>query len=50
MTKRIAINGLGRIGTCVLRAYFENVEKYPDLEIVVVNAPSGTKTHGYLLQ
>jgi glyceraldehyde 3-phosphate dehydrogenase len=50
MTKRIAINGLGRIGTNVLRAYFENIEKYPDLEIVAVNAPSGTQVHGYLLK
>ncbi|MFC1659631.1 type I glyceraldehyde-3-phosphate dehydrogenase [Pseudomonadota bacterium] len=50
MKKRIVINGLGRIGANVLRAYFENVGKYSDLEIVAVNAPSGTKVHGYLLK
>ena len=35
----LAVNGLGRIGRCILRAYFENIEDYQDyLNIVVVNA------------
>ena len=42
MTKlRVAINGLGRIGKCVLRAYFENLNHYKnDIEIVAINAGS----------
>jgi glyceraldehyde 3-phosphate dehydrogenase len=47
MTK-IAINGLGRIGRCVLRAVFE--EGYNDIEIVAVNGPAATDVHAHLLQ
>jgi glyceraldehyde-3-phosphate dehydrogenase type I len=36
MTLRIAINGYGRIGRNVLRAYFENGSN-PDLEFVAIN-------------
>lgn len=47
---KIAINGLGRIGRCVLRAYFENIKKYgQELEIVAINGGSGSiasKAHG----
>lgn len=39
MTIKIGINGLGRIGRCVLRAIFEEPQ-YQDIEIVSVNAPS----------
>jgi len=39
MATRIAINGFGRIGKCVLRAFAEN--DYPDLEIVCVNIGMG---------
>ena len=46
--KRIAINGLGRIGRCVIRAVVEN--NY-DVEIVAVNGGSATaETHAHLLK
>lgn len=45
---RIAINGLGRIGRCVLRALIES--KDPSLEVVAVNGPASTETHAHLLQ
>ncbi|PIR32627.1 MAG: type I glyceraldehyde-3-phosphate dehydrogenase [Alphaproteobacteria bacterium CG11_big_fil_rev_8_21_14_0_20_44_7] len=48
MTKRIAINGLGRIGRCVIRAVVENGY---DVEIIAVNGGSGdAKTHAHLLK
>jgi len=36
--KRIAINGFGRIGRLFTRAFFENKDLYPDMEIVLINA------------
>lgn len=48
MTIRIGINGLGRIGRCVLRALIE--ERYDDVEVVAVNGPAETKTHIQLLK
>lgn len=45
---KIAINGLGRIGRCVLRAVFE--EKFSDVEIVAVNGPAEIEQHVHLLQ
>lgn len=48
MTVRIGINGLGRIGRCVLRAVVE--EGYDDIEVVAVNGPAPTETHKHLLQ
>ena len=48
MTTRIGINGLGRIGRCVLRAVME--EQYQDIEVVAVNGPADTPTHKHLLQ
>ncbi|MFT4967937.1 MAG: glyceraldehyde 3-phosphate dehydrogenase [Candidatus Deianiraeaceae bacterium] len=45
---RIAINGLGRIGRCVLRAIFE--EKIEGVELVVVNGPAEIEQHVNLLQ
>ena len=50
MTTRIAINGLGRIGRCVLRSLFENEVKYKGIELVAVNGPADAKSHKYLLQ
>ena len=50
MTKKLAINGFGRIGRCVLRAYFENQEKYKDLEIVAINDLAPLDTNLYLLK
>ncbi|MBU6339782.1 MAG: type I glyceraldehyde-3-phosphate dehydrogenase [Rickettsiales bacterium] len=49
MTVRIAINGLGRIGRCVLRALFENSE-YKNIELVAVNGPAPLETHKHLLK
>lgn len=45
---RVAINGLGRIGRCVLRAAFESGRE--DIEIVAVNGPAPTDTHVHLLK
>jgi glyceraldehyde 3-phosphate dehydrogenase len=46
---RIGINGLGRIGRCVMRALVE--EGYEDtIEIVGVNGPAATPTHVQLLK
>lgn len=48
MAVRIAINGLGRIGRCVLRALFEQARA--DVEIVAVNGPAPIETHVHLLK
>lgn len=48
MTKKIAINGLGRIGRCVIRALIETGRK--DIEIVAVNGPAPVETHVHLLK
>jgi len=46
---RIAINGLGRIGRCVMRALVE--QGYEDsIEIVAVNGPAPTLSHVHLLK
>lgn len=46
---RIGINGLGRIGRCVMRALVE--ENYQDsIELVAVNGPAPTPTHVQLLK
>ena len=50
MTKKIAINGFGRIGRCVFRALFENQDKYKDLEIVAINDLAPLETNLYLLK
>lgn len=47
MTIRIGINGLGRIGRCVMRAIIE--EGYDDIELVAANGPAPTGTHKHLL-
>lgn len=47
MTVRIAVNGLGRIGRCVVRAIKEMDRK--DIELVAVNGPADTDTHIHLL-
>lgn len=44
---RIAINGLGRIGRCVVRAIAEYDRT--DVELVAVNGPAPTATHLHLL-
>jgi len=48
MTIRIGINGLGRIGRCVLRALIESGRK--DIELVAVNGPAPIETHVHLLK
>jgi glyceraldehyde 3-phosphate dehydrogenase len=48
MTIKIGINGLGRIGRCVLRAITE--EKRTDVEVVAVNGPAPVETHVHLLK
>ena len=45
---KIAINGLGRIGRCVLRAIFE--ENFEGVELVAVNGPAEIEQHIHLLQ
>ena len=45
---KIAINGLGRIGRCVLRAVFE--ENIQGIEVVAVNGPAEIEQHVHLLQ
>lgn len=50
MTIKVAINGFGRIGRCVFRAYFENLEKYNDIEIVAINDLSPIETNAHLLK
>jgi len=46
MSYRVAINGYGRIGRCVLRAFYESTN-YADLRIVAINdlADSATLAH-----
>ncbi|MBB3191994.1 type I glyceraldehyde-3-phosphate dehydrogenase [Halomonas cerina] len=46
MAHRIAINGYGRIGQCVLRALVERAD--PHLEVVAINELSGLDTIAYL--
>ncbi len=48
MTIRIGINGLGRIGRCVLRALVES--ERDDIELVAVNGPAPIATHVHLLK
>lgn len=48
MAVRIAVNGLGRIGRCVLRAVAE--QKRKDIEVVAVNGPADIETHVHLLK
>lgn len=48
MAIRIAINGLGRIGRCVLRAIIEQNRR--DIEVVAVNGPAELSAHAHLLK
>ena len=48
MTVKIGINGLGRIGRCVIRALTESGRK--DIEIVAINGPAPVETHLHLLK
>lgn len=46
---RIAINGYGRIGRCVLRAIYER-QLEQELEVVAINEPADLETMAYLTQ
>ena len=48
--KRVAINGLGRIGRMVLRRYFENTAEYGDIEIVAANDLVSSDIIEYLIK
>ena len=48
MTARIAINGFGRIGRMVFRAWVESGRK--DIEIVAINDLADVKTNAHLLK
>ncbi|QBF30565.1 type I glyceraldehyde-3-phosphate dehydrogenase [Thalassococcus sp. S3] len=48
MTTRVAINGFGRIGRCVLRSWIETGRK--DVEIVAVNDLGPVEMNAHLLQ
>jgi glyceraldehyde 3-phosphate dehydrogenase len=48
MTIRIAINGLGRIGRCIIRAAHEL--QFNDIEIVAANGPANIENHAHLLK
>ncbi len=45
---KVAINGLGRIGRCIIRAVEELGRK--DVEIVALNGPAPAETHVHLLK
>lgn len=47
MALRVAINGYGRIGRCILRSIFEN-KLLDDINIVAINDLSGIKTTAHL--
>lgn len=47
MTIRIAINGYGRIGRCILRSIFEN-QRQNEFEVIAINDLSGIKTTAHL--
>jgi len=51
-TVKIGINGVGRIGRTVLRAYFNKIQKNQDahIEIVAVNNPGDPKPYVHLLK
>src|SRR5690349_2394740 len=48
MATRIAINGFGRIGRCIVRAMYERGVK--DLELVAINDLTDPKTLAHLLR
>lgn len=48
MTVRVAINGLGRIGRCIVRAIYENYRQ--DIELVALNGRGPIESHHHLLK
>ena len=49
MALRIAINGFGRIGRCILRALYER-GLTGQLQVVAINEPADCATMGYMLR
>lgn len=51
-TVKIGVNGVGRIGRTVLRAYFDRlaIDKNLNIEIVAINNPGETKPYIHLLK
>jgi glyceraldehyde 3-phosphate dehydrogenase len=49
MTIKVAINGFGRIGRCILRAIFES-NLQDQVQVVAINDLSDKKTNAHLLQ
>lgn len=49
MTIRLAINGFGRIGRCVLRSLYESA-RHADLQVVAINELADCKTIAHLLK
>ena len=47
MTIRVAINGYGRIGRCILRSIFENKRQH-EFNVVAINDVSGIQTTAHL--
>ena len=47
MTVRVAFNGYGRIGRCILRSIFEN-QRQQDFDVVAINDLSGIRTTAHL--
>lgn len=47
---RIFINGFGRIGRCILRAFLQSPERWPGLEIVAVNDIAAADMCAYLFE
>ncbi|MDR0942739.1 MAG: type I glyceraldehyde-3-phosphate dehydrogenase [Holosporales bacterium] len=47
---KIGINGFGRIGRMILRAYYEKADAYNDIEVVCINDLSDKKTNIHLLK
>jgi glyceraldehyde 3-phosphate dehydrogenase len=48
MNTKIAINGFGRIGRCILRALFE--EKIEGIEVAAINGPAEAIQHAHLFE
>ncbi len=49
MTIRLAINGFGRIGRCVLRALYEE-KLWDDVKVVAINSIGSLETNAHLLR
>ena len=50
MSIKVGINGFGRIGRNVLRAIFQNPDKYKDIEVVSINDLTDAKTLAHLFK